>query len=52
MPRASKPSSDVAALIQSRPVVEYQTVERGAPSPFQSPTIAKPPAHEPTARGM
>jgi hypothetical protein len=52
MPRASKPSSEVAALAQSRPVAEYQAAEpllRDGPVPFQRPTTTKPPSHALTA---
>jgi hypothetical protein len=52
MPRASNPSSEVAALAQSRPVAEYQAAEpllRDGPVPFQRPTMTKPPCHALTA---
>jgi hypothetical protein len=52
MPRASKPSSEVAALAQSRPVAEYQAAEptvRVGPLPFHRPTMMKPPGQAVTA---
>jgi hypothetical protein len=52
IPRASKPSSEVVALAQSRPLGEYQAAEpllRTGPVPFQRPTITKPPSHALTA---
>jgi hypothetical protein len=52
MPRASKPSREVAALAQSRPDAEYQTDEplvRVGPVPFHRPTMMKPPGQAVTA---
>ncbi len=52
MPRTSNPSKVVLACVQSCPSGENQAAERVVPVPFHSPTITKPPFHDPTARGM
>ncbi len=52
MPRTSKPSSEVPACFQSRPVDEYHAAERVVLVSLERPMITNPPFHEPTARGV